>query len=85
MATNPTATELAIRDVARHAIASAVRRNPPEWEDYPDIGARDWELVKAEVELRLQQLEPPTEKYDCAYRHLAGRATAAGKVTSDVR
>lgn len=74
MSTNPTSTELAIRDVARHAIAAAVRANPPEWQDYPDIGENDWQAVLAEVERRVGQLEPQGEKYGCAYRHLAARA-----------
>jgi hypothetical protein len=74
--TNPTMTELAIRDVALHAIVAAVRRNPPQWEDYPDIGERDWAEVERQVERRLHLLEPQGEKYDCAYRHLAGRADA---------
>lgn len=72
--TNPTMTELAVRDVARHAIAAAVRANPPEWEDYPDIGEHDWAEVEREIERRLAQLEPQGEKYGCAYRHLAARA-----------
>jgi hypothetical protein len=82
MATNLT-TELAIRDVARHALAAAVRRHPPEWQDYPDIGEQDWAEVVREVERRLAQLEPPAEKYGCAYRHLADRASQGG--LSDVR
>lgn len=77
MATNP--TELAIRDVARHAIAAAVSRNPPEWEDYPDIGEHDWAEVEREVQRRVAQIEVQHEKYECAYRHLAGRADTSGE------
>lgn len=67
-------TESAVRDVARHAVAAAVRLNPPLWEDYPDIGENDWEAVEAEVERLLDRLAAQREKYDCAYRHLASRA-----------
>lgn len=74
MATNPSMTELAIRDVARHAIAAAVRANPPQWEDYPDLGKDDWAEVEQEIERRLQQIQPQHERYGSAYRHLAARA-----------
>jgi hypothetical protein len=70
-------TEAAVREVARHAIADAVRLNPPRWEDYPDIGEHDWEAIAAEVERVLDRLAAQREKYDCAYRVLAGRADGA--------
>lgn len=66
--------ESAVREVARHAMAAAVRRNPPQWEDYPEIGEYDWEAVEAEVERVAGRLAAQQEKFDCAYRLLASRA-----------
>lgn len=67
--------EAAVREVARHAVAAAVRNNPPQWEDYLEIGQQDWAAVEREVERQCGRLAAQREKYDSAYRHLAQRAT----------
>lgn len=61
----------AIRIVARHAIANAAAIDI-DWEDYPELGERDWEAVEAEIN-RLTPT-PDLDRFDKAYELLAARA-----------
>ena len=67
--------EWSVAEVARHVIAHVVESNPPQWENYPDIGEHGWAAVEKEVARQLRRLAAQREKYDSAYSHLAQRAT----------
>lgn len=73
-------TEHAIRIVARRVLANAVAVDPiaPEWENYPEIGEDDWAAVLADVRRLAERTDVQGEHYECAYRHLAGRANKEG-------
>lgn len=66
--------EWSVAEVARHVIAHVVESNPPQWENYPDIGEHDWEAVEKEAARVLDRLAAQQEKYNSAYRHLTRRA-----------
>lgn len=61
----------AIRIIARHAISNAAGMDI-DWEDYPELGERDWEAVKAEIN-RLTPI-PDLDRFDKAYEALSARA-----------
>ena len=64
----------AITTVAEHVIHAATMDGggPPEWENYPEIGENDWDLILARVD---RMSEPPDPgKFDAAYALLTGRA-----------
>lgn len=67
-------TEQAIDIVARHCARYALEdAGAQEWENYPELGERDWERVSE----RLNQLVavPTVDEYTAAYKHLEERAT----------
>jgi len=62
----------AIDIIARHALANAVFDIEDSWENYPDIGERDWEWIVHEAGQLLPY--PDKAKYDEAYALLSARA-----------
>lgn len=66
-------TARAVMAVAQRVIHAAVDPNDPVpalWENYPEIGGRDW----AEVLVTIQHLTPDSAQYDVAYTYLTSRA-----------
>ena len=64
--------EQAILHVAQQIAANAVRQ--VEWEDYPDIGAYDWDRIVAE----LQRLVPESRHFNEAITILEQRGAGIG-------
>lgn len=46
----------------------------PAWEDYPEVGERDWERVVEEVKALGRSVDPGLDEFKKAYRQLADRA-----------
>lgn len=76
MSTTDPSTQ-AVNTVARRVLARIVAESADvgaDWEDYADIGEYDWEAVVAEVRRLGERTDVQHEKYESAYRYLAGRA-----------
>lgn len=80
MDTNPDeATQNAIETVARYIVGRAYS-NPAasvhdiDWEDYPDIGERDWQRVVDRAVAITADLRGNREAYQAAYDLLGHRA-----------
>lgn len=73
----PTTVDQAHDIVARHLLGACVDRcrdvDNPGWEDYPEIGARDWTAVWARME-SWHVNRPSQAQFDGAYAFLAARA-----------
>jgi len=65
--------------VARRVIASYLfgETIAELWEDYPELGANDWQAVLNQVDHIVERLNPLGGDYDAAYRFLAARADGA--------
>lgn len=74
MTTDPLPDPRAIRLVARRVLADQLKRYPPSWEDYPDIGENDWGRVLIHVRHLANRGDVQAEQYDSAYRYLAERS-----------
>jgi hypothetical protein len=61
----------AIRIVARHAVSNAAAVDV-DWQDYPELGERDWQAVAAEIN-RLTPT-PDLDRFGKAYELLSARA-----------
>ena len=46
----------------------------PAWEDYPEVGERDWERVVEEVKALGRSVDPGLDEFKKAYQQLADRA-----------
>lgn len=62
----------AIEIIAREAIARKAKSVEDSWEDFPEIGEQDWEMVVQCADERL--LAPTVEEYEWAYALLSARA-----------
>jgi hypothetical protein len=64
-----------INTIARAIVAGAPFSDPPEWEDWPALGADDWDRVTSEVRLLAENFRPPQVDVYNAYRRLEMRAS----------
>ena len=62
----------AIDIIARAAIARVAESIEDEWENFPEIGEQDWEMVVQCAEEML--LGPTVEEYEWAYALLSARS-----------
>lgn len=60
----------------RMVVAAAISA---EWEDYPDIGDADFDVIVYRAEMMVS--DPTGEEYTAAYRYFAARAEQAKSVT----
>lgn len=71
-----TLSEQARAVVALHLAVEAINGGPVLWENYPDIGENDWDLIVAEVLLIAARSRPPQADVDEAMDFLAVRANS---------
>lgn len=77
MGTPPeSALDHAISAVSRRVVTNLVSEHiGEEWENYPELGERDWQRVMDDALRRVGELDPSPDVYHNAYEHLSQRAT----------
>jgi hypothetical protein len=70
--------EVDIERVAKHALASTIDYaliiGDTSHEDYPEIGAGDWNLVQQKIKTIVESMRPSVEDYQESYTRLTERA-----------
>jgi hypothetical protein len=68
------AIEAVARDLIAKALAQAINFENVGWEDYGDIGGRDYEAVVKRAEELAELIRRPAEVFEAAYDFLTERA-----------
>lgn len=64
-----------INTIARAIVAGAPISDPPEWQDWPQIGLADWDAICDQVTRLANNFHPPQADVKAAYDRLSARAT----------